>query len=50
VFSTELAAEQIRHMEADIVSSKRMVLRRWARRSSTRRIYENLALLVRSQL
>jgi cardiolipin synthase len=35
---------------ADIAKSKRMVLRRWARRSTTRRIYENLALLVRSQL
>jgi cardiolipin synthase A/B len=50
VFSSDLAAEQIRYIEADMVSSKRMVLRRWARRSSTRRIYENLALLVRSQL
>jgi len=50
VFSSELAAEQIRYIEADMVSSKRMVLHRWARRSSTRRIYENLALLVRSQL
>jgi cardiolipin synthase len=50
VFSSELAAEQIRYIETDMVSSKRMVLRRWARRSSTRRIYENLALLVRSQL
>jgi len=50
VFSSELAAEQIRYIEADILSSKRMVPRRWARRSSTRRIYESLALLVRSQL
>ena len=50
VFSSDLAAEQIRYIETDMASSKRMVLRRWARRSSTRRIYENLALLVRSQL
>jgi cardiolipin synthase len=50
VFSSDLAAEQLQYIEADIVNSKRMVLRRWARRSSTRRIYENLALLVRSQL
>jgi cardiolipin synthase len=50
VFSSDLAAEQIRYIEADIASSKRMVLRRWARRSSTRRIYESLALLLRSQL
>lgn len=50
VFSSDLAAEQIRYIEADIACSKRMVLRRWARRSSTRRIYESLALLLRSQL
>jgi cardiolipin synthase A/B len=50
VFSSDLAAEQIRYIEADIANSERMVLGRWARRSSTRRIYENLALLVRSQL
>ena len=50
VFSSDLAAEQIRYIEADIAVSKRMVLRRWARRSSTRRIYESLALLLRSQL
>ena len=50
VFSSDLAAEQIRYIEADIASSKRMVLRRWARRSGTRRIYESLALLLRSQL
>ena len=50
VFSAQLAAEQIRYIEADIVQSKRMVARRWARRSATRRFYENLALLLRSQL
>ena len=50
VFSSDLAAEQIRYIEADIASSKRMVRRRWARRSGTRRIYESLALLLRSQL
>jgi cardiolipin synthase len=50
VFSNELAAEQIQHIETDIARSKRMVLRRWARRSGTRRIYESLALLLRSQL
>jgi cardiolipin synthase len=50
VFSSDLAAEQIRYIEADIARSKRMAQRRWARRSSTRRIYENLALLLRSQL
>ena len=50
VFSKDLAAEQIEYIEADIAKSKRMVRRRWARRSTTRRIYENLALLVRSQL
>jgi cardiolipin synthase len=50
VFSEELASEQIRYIELDIAKSKRMVRGRWARRSSTRRIYEGLALLLRSQL
>jgi cardiolipin synthase len=50
VFSSALAAEQIQYIEADIARSKRMLPRRWARRSGTRRIYENLALLLRSQL
>ena len=50
VFSTELAAEQIRYIDADIAQSKRMVLGRWQRRSSLRRVYESLALLLRSQL
>jgi cardiolipin synthase len=50
VFSARLAAEQIRHIEADIAQSRRMVLKRWARRPASRRFYENLALLLRSQL
>jgi cardiolipin synthase A/B len=50
IFSAELASEQIGHIEADIRASKRMVSRRWARRSNTRRVYEQLALLMRSQL
>jgi cardiolipin synthase len=50
VFSARLAQEQIRHIDADIAQSRRMVLRRWARRSVSRRFYENLALLLRSQL
>jgi cardiolipin synthase len=50
VFSARLAAEQIRHIDADIAQSKRMVLKRWARRPASRRFYENLALLLRSQL
>ena len=50
VFSPELAGEQIRQIEEDIGLSKRMVLRRWARRPFTRRMYERLALLMRSQL
>jgi len=50
VFSARLAQEQIRHIDADIAQSRRMVLRRWARRSTSRRFYENLALLLRSQL
>jgi cardiolipin synthase len=50
VFSKRLAAEQIRQVDTDIAQSKRMVLRRWSRRSSARRFYEGLALLLRSQL
>jgi cardiolipin synthase len=50
IFSARLAAEQIRHIDADIAQSKRMVLKRWARRPASRRLYENLALLLRSQL
>jgi cardiolipin synthase len=50
VFSARLAVEQIRHIDADIAQSKRMVLKRWARRPASRRLYENLALLLRSQL
>jgi cardiolipin synthase A/B len=50
VFSAELAREQIRYIDMDIKQSKRMVPRRWARRSGTRRVYEQLALLLRSQL
>jgi cardiolipin synthase A/B len=50
VFSAALAREQIGYIEADIRESKRMVSRRWARRSNTRRVYEQLALLLRSQL
>jgi cardiolipin synthase A/B len=50
VFSARLAAEQIRQFDADITQSKRMVLKRWVTRSVSRRFYENLALLLRSQL
>ena len=50
VFSEELAREQIRHIEVDISRSKRMIRRRWARRALSRRIYEQVALLMRSQL
>jgi len=50
VFSKRLAAEQIRQVDADIAQSRRMVLKRWARRSASRRFYEGLALLLRSQL
>lgn len=50
VFSARLAQEQIRYINADIAESNRMVLKRWARRSASRRFYESLALLLRSQL
>ena len=50
VFSKRLAAEQIRQVDADIAQSKRMLLKRWARRAASRRFYEGLALLLRSQL
>ena len=50
VFSKHLAAEQIRQVDEDIAHSKRMVLKRWSRRPASRRLYEGLALLLRSQL
>ena len=50
VFSAELASEQIRQIEEDISRSKRMIRRRWARRPFSKRIYEQVALLMRSQL
>ncbi|MEP7242432.1 MAG: phospholipase D-like domain-containing protein [Gammaproteobacteria bacterium] len=50
VFSAGLAREQTRQIDLDIAQCKKMVLRRWARRSITRRFYERLALLLRSQL
>jgi cardiolipin synthase A/B len=49
-FSESLAREQVAQINLDISRSRKMVLGRWARRSWTRRLYENLALLLRSQL
>jgi cardiolipin synthase len=50
VFSTDLAREQTRLIDADIQQSRLMVLRKWRHRKFGRRIYERLALLLRSQL
>ena len=50
VFSEELAREQIRLMDADVLQSRRMVLKRWRSRTLGRRVNERLALLLRSQL
>ncbi len=50
VFSEALAREQIGLIDRDIAQSRRMAPRRWARRAISRRFYERLALLVRSQL
>lgn len=50
VFSAALAEEQTRMIEADIAHSKRMLQHRWARRSLSRRMFENVAILLRSQL
>jgi cardiolipin synthase len=50
VFSTELAREQIRLIDDDILHSRRMVLNKWRHRKFGRRINERLALLLRSQL
>jgi cardiolipin synthase A/B len=50
VFSTTLASEQIRLLDADIQQSRLMVLRKWRHRKFGRRINERLALLLRSQL
>jgi len=50
VFSTDLAREQIRLIDADILNSRLMVLKKWRHRKFGRRINERLALLLRSQL
>jgi len=50
VFSEELARGQIRLIDADILNSRRMVLKKWRHRKFGRRINERLALLLRSQL
>jgi cardiolipin synthase len=50
VFSDDLAREQIRLIDADILQSRRMVLNKWRHRKFGRRINERLALLLRSQL
>ncbi len=50
VFSADLALEQVKLIEEDMAQSRRMVLKRWARRPLMRRLYEQFALLFRSQL
>jgi len=50
VFSEDLAREQIGLIDADIVHSRRMVLKKWRNRKFGRRVNERLALLLRSQL
>jgi cardiolipin synthase len=50
VFSEELAREQTQLIDADILKSRRMVLRKWRNRQFGRRVNERLALLLRSQL
>ena len=50
VFSEDLAREQTRLIDADIAQSHRMVLKKWRNRKFGRRVYERLALLLRSQL
>jgi cardiolipin synthase len=50
VFSEELARNQTALIDADIAQSRRMVLKRWRNRKFGRRVNEQLALLLRSQL
>jgi len=50
VFSEELARRQIELIDADILQSRRMVLKKWRNRKFARRVNERLALLLRSQL
>jgi cardiolipin synthase len=50
VFSEELAQQQMRLIDEDIKHSKRLVLKRWRNRQFGRRVNEQLALLLRSQL
>jgi cardiolipin synthase len=50
VFSEELAQRQMHLIDEDIKHSKRLVLKRWRNRQFGRRVNEQLALLLRSQL
>jgi cardiolipin synthase A/B len=50
VFSEELAREQTRLIDGDILQSRRMVLKKWRNRKFGRRLNERLSLLLRSQL
>jgi len=50
VFSEELAREQTRLIDSDILRSRRLVLKKWRNRKFGRRLNERLALLLRSQL
>lgn len=50
VFSPQFAREQIAYMEADLEHARRLHPHRWARRPASRRLYENVAILLRSQL
>jgi len=50
VFSPGLARQQVSQMEADIRKAHRLTLRRWVKRPTTRRLYESVAILLRSQL
>jgi hypothetical protein len=45
-----LARRQIELIDADILQSRRLVLKKWRNRQFGRRVNERLALLLRSQL
>jgi cardiolipin synthase len=50
VFSEEFAREQVALIDADFESAVRLSRRRWSQRPFARRVYENVAILLRSQL
>jgi cardiolipin synthase len=50
VFDEAFACRQMEHVERDFAQSRKIVARRWAHRSITKRILESIAIRFRTQL